>query len=274
MHLSELNIYPIKSLKGIPLKSSIVEDRGLQFDRRWMLINENNEFMTQRGWPKMATLAVEIVGDGLRVSENAENKHVIPYAPDNGTKANVKIWKNRCKANVYDAAINEWFSDVLKEPCQLVLMPEETTRKIPHHYAVHSGDRVSFADGYPFLLIGEGSLAELNSRLEKPLPMNRFRPNFVVSGSDAFAEDAWKKIKIGETVFHVVKPCGRCIITTTDQEKGIRPNNEPLKTLAAYRTGKIGKKNKILFGQNLIADKAGAVVKVGDKIEILEIKKS
>jgi hypothetical protein len=127
-------------------------------------------------------------------------------------------------------------------------------------------DTVSFADGYPFLLIGENSLEDLNSRLEHPVPMNRFRPNFVVKDSEAFAEDSWKKIKIGETVFHIVKPCERCVITTVNQTTGEKYGKEPLKTLATFRT----KDNKVLFGQNLIAEKAGDFVKIGDKIEVLE----
>ncbi len=151
-------------------------------------------------------------------------------------------------------------------------MPGETPRKVNYFYAVHKDDEVSFADAYPFLLIGVNSLADLNSRLEKKIPMNRFRPNFVVSGTEAFAEDNWKKIRIGSTIFHLVKPCARCVITTIDQESGISDGKEPLKTLAQYRMLKRSIKKKILFGQNLIAENAGEVVRVGDKIEIIERK--
>jgi uncharacterized protein YcbX len=126
---------------------------------------------------------------------------------------------------------------------------------------------VSFADGYPFLLIGQASLDDLNSRLAEPVPMNRFRPNFVVEGAEPFAEDTWKKISIGKTVFHVVKPCERCVITTIDQVKGTK-GKEPLTTLNTFRNFN----GKVLFGQNLIAEKPGAVLKVGDKIEIVEVK--
>ncbi len=148
-------------------------------------------------------------------------------------------------------------------------MPEETKRKVNPLYAVRRfQDTVSFADGYPFLLIGESSLADLNSRLETPLPMNRFRPNLVVRGGEAFAEDRWKKIRVGERTFHVVRPCARCVITTVDQARGEKAGNEPLKTLATYRN----KNGKVLFGQNLIAEGAGGMVKVGDQIEILELR--
>ena len=163
--------------------------------------------------------------------------------------------------------VNGWFSDVLDVECRLVTMPETTRRRIPPEFAVNPGeDHVSFADGYPFLLIGEASLAEVNARLETPVPMNRFRPNLVVSGSEAFAEDSWKKIRIGETVFHLVKPCARCVLTTVDQATGVKDGKEPLKTLASFRTFD----GKVLFGQNLIAENPGGVVRVGDEVEVLE----
>jgi len=219
MFISEINIYPIKSLGGISLKNSLVEERGLRFDRRWLLVDEKNNFLTQREFPKMATVGVEILKNGLRVSENG-NETIVSFEPNTNETASVKIWSSKCRAKVYERETNDWFSNVLQTDCKLVLMPEETRRKVNYFYAVHKDDAVSFADGYPFLLIGENSLEDLNSRLENPVPMNRFRPNFVVSGADAFAEDDWKQIKIGRVLFHVVKPCGRCVMTTIDQTNG------------------------------------------------------
>ncbi len=271
MILSEINIYPIKSLGGISLKSSTVEARGLQFDRRWLLIDEKNNFLTQRNFPKMATINVEVLKNGLRVSENG-NETNVPFELNTNETASVKIWSSRCRAKVYEKETNDWFSNVLQTDCKLVLMPEETRRKVNYFYAVHKDDTVSFADAYPYLLIGESSLEDLNSRLENPVPMNRFRPNFVVSGTEAFAEDKWKQIKIGACVFHVVKPCGRCVITTIDQASGEKQSVEPLKTLASYRIPKRSIKKKILFGQNLIAENAGDVVKIGDKVEVIQTK--
>jgi len=271
MILSEINIYPIKSLGGISLKSSTVEACGLQFDRRWLLIDEKNNFLTQRNFSKMATVNVEVLKNGLRVSENG-NEMNIPFEPNTNEAASVKIWSSRCRAKVYEKETNDWFSNVLQTDCKLVLMPEETRRKVNYFYAVHKDDTVSFADAYPYLLIGESSLEDLNSRLENPVPMNRFRPNFVVSGTEAFAEDKWKQIKIGACVFHVVKPCGRCVITTIDQASGEKQSVEPLKTLASYRIPKRSIKKKILFGQNLIAENAGDVVKIGDKVEVIQTK--
>ena len=273
MYLSEINIYPIKSLAGISLAESKIERRGLEFDRRWLLVDENNKFLTQREFPKMAIVKTEILKNGLQVSNN-RNSLVIPFEPQTDAKETVQIWQSRCKAKIYENTINEWFSDTLETNCRLVVMPEETQRKVNYFYAVSKDDHVSFADGYPFLLIGENSLADLNSRLDEALPMNRFRPNFVISDSEGFAEDSWKRIKIGETVFHIVKPCARCVMTTIDQAKGEKDGKEPLKTLASFRTPKRSIKKKILFGQNLIAEKAGDVLRIGDKVEILETKRA
>lgn len=271
MFLSEINVYPIKSLGGISLKSSIVQDRGLQFDRRWMLIDGKNRFLTQRDFPQMAILGVEIMKSSLAVLSGNKTLE-IPVRPDTDETASVKIWSSRCRAQIYGEKVNRWFSDVLQADCKLVLMPEETRRKVNYFYAVHKEDTVSFADGYPFILIGENSLTDLNSRLDAPVPMNRFRPNFVVSGSDAFAEDSWKQIRIGECVFHVVKPCARCVITTIEQSSGEKRGVEPLRTLATYRIPKRSLKKKILFGQNLIVETVGETVSVGDKVEIIETK--
>jgi len=271
MYISEINIYPIKSLAGISLESSKIERRGLEFDRRWLLIDEKNKFLTQREFPKMATIKPEILNDGLQVS-SGKNILVIPFEPQTSATETVQIWSNRCKAKIYENPINEWFSDVLQTNCKLAVMPEETRRTVDYFYRVNQDDHVSFADAYPFLIIGENSLADLNARLEANLPMNRFRPNFVVSDSEGFAEDSWKKIKIGETVFHVVKPCARCVMTTIEQTTGEKQGVEPLKTMATFRIPKRSVKKKILFGQNLIAEKAGDILRVGDKIEVLKVK--
>lgn len=273
MYLSEINVYPVKSLSGISLNESKIQRRGLEFDRRWLLVDENNKFLTQREFPKMATVKTEITPDGLQVSGDGSSLK-IAFEPTGGETKTVKIWSNRCKAKVYENVINEWFSEVLETNCKLVMMPEETRRKVNYFYAVQPDDHVSFADAYPFLLIGENSLADLNSRLEESLPMNRFRPNLVVADSEGFAEDGWKKIKIGETIFHIVKPCARCVMTTIEQTTGEKDGKEPLKTLASFRIPKRSIKKKILFGQNLIAEKAGAVLRVGDKVEVLETKRA
>jgi uncharacterized protein YcbX len=188
MILSEINIYPIKSLGGISLNESVVEEKGLQFDRRWMLVTEKGEFLTQREFPKMATLSVSLENDELKVV-SAENQSVsIPFAPTSNDKIHVTIWGSRCEAISYDDSINSYFSDILQTNCKLVVMPEDSRRLVSDEYAIRkSQDVVSFADGYPVLLIGESSLDDLNAKLENPIPMNRFRPNLVVKNSEAFA---------------------------------------------------------------------------------------
>ena len=268
MRISELNIYPVKSLKGISLESAIVEDRGLRFDRRWMLVDEGRQFITQREVPRMATVNISVGAAGLEASINGSSI-AIPAEPNTGETANVKIWSSSVKGEFYPAEINEWFSDELQTKCRLVLMPETTKRKVSPFFAVRKfQDTVSFADGYPFLLIGQASLDDLNSRLTDPVPMNRFRPNFVVTGSEAFEEDTWKRIRIGSTEFHVVKPCARCVMTTVDQTAGEKTGKEPLKTLSSYRN----RNGNVLFGQNLIAETAGGIVKVGDEVEVIELR--
>lgn len=268
MHISEINIYPIKSLGGITLNESKVEERGLAFDRRWMLVDERNQFLTQREFPAMAAIKIVLETDGLVASVEDSSLRVSRLPPTKEI-ANVKVWRSSVKAQVYGTETNEWFSQILKTKCRLVLMPETAKRRVNPLYAVRKfWDTVSFADGYPFMLIGRSSLDDLNSRLEIPLPMNRFRPNLVVDGSAPFAEDSWKLIKIGETIFHIVKPCARCVVTTVDQESGEKAGKEPLKTLAMYRT----KKGKVMFGQNLIAKNAGGCLRVGDKVEVLKAR--
>lgn len=274
MEISEINIYPIKSLGGISLSESIVEEKGLQYDRRWMLVDENGDFFTQREFSKMATMKVSLEKDNLRVTSDNQSIE-IPFEPNTDERISVTVWGSRCEAVSYDNSINSYFADILQTNCKLVIMPEDSRRLVSQDYAIRKlEDVVSFADGYPVLLIGENSLNDLNNRLFDPVPMNRFRPNLVVKDSEAFAEDTWKKIKIGDCVFHLVKPCARCVMTTIDQQTGISDGKEPLKTLSTYRLVKSKDgESKINFGQNLIAENFGVSVKIGDKVEILETKK-
>ncbi|MFZ1702351.1 MAG: MOSC N-terminal beta barrel domain-containing protein [Pyrinomonadaceae bacterium] len=286
MHISEINIYPIKSLKGIGLDSAAVEKRGLQHDRRWMLTTPDGMFFTQREFPRMALVETG-VGDDLYVTAEGFGTLEIALEPDKGERQQVTVWQSICDAVVYDGVVNEWFSDVLGTACQLVYMPDETRRGVNEMF--DSGeDVVSFADGYPLLVIGEASLDDLNGRIVRKeeeadrsvrAPMNRFRPNIVVSGSDAFAEDGWERIRVGETAFRVVKPCARCVITTVEQTRGEFDGKEPLKTLASYRMAKDVMPERfealgvaataVLFGQNLIPETEGSTIKIGDRVEVI-----
>jgi len=272
MILSELNIYPIKSCRGISLAEAVVEERGLQFDRRWMLVDENNRFLTQREYPVMAMIATRIEDGQLRIESGGQSLSINARTPTVGEER-VAVWSSRVRADVYSDELNEFFSQALRTRVRLVTM-SNAKRPVNYWYRVHKGDNVSLADAFPFLVIGQGSLDELNRRLTEggaaAVPMNRFRPNFVVKGSEPFAEDTWKRVRIGGTVFHVVKACARCPIPTIDQETGERHSSEPTRTLAEFRMVRRRGKNKILFGQNLIADVAGGTVHLGDEVEVLE----
>ena len=190
----------------------------------------------------------------------------MPLDPRTGELAPVAVWEGDVTAEFYPQEIHNWFTDALGVECKLVTMPATTQRIVSQDHAIRPTDAVSFADAYPFLLIGEGSLEDLNGRLVSPVPMTRFRPNFVVKGSGPFEEDTWKRIRIGSTEFHVVKPCARCVMTTVDQVRGEKDGKEPLATLSQYRN----RDGKVLFGQNLIAESVGGVVRVGDEVEVLE----
>ena len=291
MYISEINIYPIKSLKGISLDSSLVQERGLQYDRRWMLTTPEGMFFTQREFPRMATMDVWIEedGTGLGVAADRFGDVFVPMDPRTGHRQQVTIWQSVCEGEVHSAALNEWFSDVIGTNCQLVYMPDDSRRGLNPRFD-RGNEVVSFADGYPLMVLSEASLDDLNRRIAAantngtaahlPLPMNRFRPNIVVSGCDAYAEDDWQRIRIGETEFRSTKPCERCVVTTVDQAKGEFAGKEPLKTFASYRMAKdlipdryeslgVGA-NAVLFGQNLVAESFGSTLKVGDEIQLID----
>ncbi len=259
--LSGIYIYPIKSAAGISLNTAQVEKRGFQYDRQWMLVDETGKFLTQRQFPRMALISVLLDRDKLVVKTPNRESLSIPIHMDSDHHIRVQVWNDVCDAISLGEEISQWFSDFLGISCQLVYMPESSFRPVNPRYATDN-EQVSFADGFPFLLISEASLEDLNQRLAEPVPMNRFRPNLVVSGCEAFAEDTWRSIRIGSILFRVVKPCDRCSITTVEQSLGIR-GKEPLPTLAKYRRSN----GKILFGQNLIPEKLG-VLQVGDSVEI------
>ena len=258
--LTQINIYPVKSLPGISLQHSLVEERGLQYDRRWMLVDENNSFITQRVFPQILFINQRIENENLIFSH--DKKELSPLIIDLNIiptqEIEVKIWDDICIAKMYDQEINEWFSQALDTNCSLVHMPESTERKTSVKYFPKSKN-VSFADGYPFLIIGEESLNLLNSKLDEKISINNFRPNLVFSGGKPHDEDNWQNINIGEVKFSIVKPCARCVITTIDS-KG-KKNKEPLATLNTNRNFN----NKIMFGQNALSHNVGKI-KIGDPI--------
>jgi uncharacterized protein YcbX len=261
--LTEIWIYPIKSLGGIRLKEAKVLKKGLALDRRWMLVDDQGVFLTQRIISTMALFKLSLGSDELIITFNGDqHEHRISTnTPPSGQTEQVKIWDDTVDAMEVATAASAWFSEKLKMKCRLVSFPEEKPRAVDSNFKIND-DHVSLADAYPFLIIGQQSLNFLNSKLEIPLPMNRFRPNFVFAGGEPNVEDTWRDFTIGNNQFVGVKPCARCVLTTVNQdtaEKGI----EPLRTLATYRK----KENKILFGQNLIAVNH-QTIKEGDIITI------
>jgi hypothetical protein len=263
LKLSEINIYPIKSLGGISLQSSEVEERGLKYDRRWVLVDESNTFFTQRDFPEMALINVGLEKDGLKLNHKTKTIEplLVPFNFEYSKSNNIVIWDDTVTGEFYNKPIDDWFSEIIGIKCHLVKMPDSTRRVVDESYAKNK--IVSFADGYPFLIIGQSSLDDLNSRMEAPLPMNRFRTNFVFRGGKPFEEDNWKKFKVGDVKFEAVKPCARCVITTTDQDTAER-FKEPLLTLSKFRNFN----NKVMFGMNLVCESIGKV-SVGDKITLL-----
>ncbi|NHA03062.1 MOSC domain-containing protein [Mucilaginibacter sp. HC2] len=260
--VSEINIYPIKSLGGISLPYAEVTDRGLKYDRRWMLVDEQNRFLTQREYPQMALLKVQIENDGLLVTHYLNGSVLIPFEQHDQSKQEVAIWDDTCAGVFVDQELDNWFSAALGIKCRLIYMPEDTHRQVDRQYAPE-GMITSFADAYPFLLIGQASLDDLNNRMTEPLPMNRFRPNIVFTGGDAFDEDLMNHIQIAGIDFYGTKLCARCVLTTIDQQTAVKAK-EPLKTLAQYRL----RDKKILFGQNLIHENTG-ILTVGDTLNVL-----
>ncbi|MEZ0325460.1 MAG: MOSC domain-containing protein [Fimbriimonas sp.] len=257
MHVAELVIYPIKSLRGISVASSQVEKRGLRYDRRWMLVDSEGVFLTQRKLFTMALFDVALGAEGLEVSFRGTSIHV-PFEPAT-LERQVQVWRSTVTALSVSREVDAWFSEALNMPCGLVYMPETSIRRVPSAGA-KSSDIVSFADANPILIAGQASIDDLNSRLENPIPIRRFRPNIVVEGSNAYEEDDWSVIRVGELDLRKTTQCGRCAVPTIDIETGI-PSDEPLRTLNTYR--RFGQ--KVCFGTYYVPDKLGTI-RVGDAI--------
>jgi hypothetical protein len=265
--VSELSIYPVKSLGGIALDSAALTDRGFAYDRRWMLVDANNRFISQREYPSLALLRPALSADSLHIfhKTNPGQSINVPLAPPVAETMTATVWDDLCAVQPVSSDADEWLSEMLSMDCRLVYMPEESQRKVDKRYAANE-EITSLSDGYPVLLIGQASLDDLNRRLALPLPMNRFRPNIVFSGGEAFEEDTMAHFRIGGIDFYSVKPCARCVMTTIDQETAIGAK-EPLKTLAGYRNAN----NKIYFGQNILYRGSGEV-RVGDRVEVMDRK--
>ena len=257
LHLTEINIYPIKSARGISLPSAHLDDLGLELDRRWMVVDEQGNFLTQRTLPKMALINVALKENHLLISSRGLSELSIPFRTSSVEMLRVQVWNDSLDAIDAGQDAASWFTELLGLRCRLVQMPENPSRFVDSKYASVNSP-VSFADAFPLLLVSEKSIEDLNARLAEPVPMNRFRPNLVIDGTSAFEEDAWHALRIGSVLFRVAKPCARCTVPNVDQDTG-QSGKEPICTLSTFRT----RDSKVYFGQNLIHEARGILI-VGD----------
>lgn len=257
--LTELYIYPIKSTKGIPLRQAQVEEKGLKDDRRYMLVSPTGEFITGRSHPQLTQVKIEFSKQGLLVSAPNQPNFYIQSTQFSNQSLTVNIWEDELQAQHCHHDYDQWFSQFLGLECQLVYFSTASQRVVKNR-----SSQVSFADGYPLLLINQASVDQLNARLDEPVSALHFRPNLVIKGDFPFVEDSWARIKIGEVEFEVSKPCSRCTFTNVDPKTGHADLHQPLKTLAQFRYHQ----GEIDFGQNLIPLNSG-IIRAGDEIKVL-----
>lgn len=266
-HLSDIIVYPIKSTAGLHLSRATISRFGLEFDRRFVLCTTEGKFLTARTRPQLLHIRVSLTARGLIISAPGQTDLQLKYHEFSSHYQTVSVWQDHIEAQHCSGIADSWFSDYLGQECRLLFFGTDSNRPLedfPQH-------QTAFADGYPLLLISQASLADLSSRCSNPVQMNQMRPNLVVHGTAAYEEDRWKKIRIGTAEFAIVKPCGRCILTTTNPTTLERnPDREPLSVLKRYRKGSDGEAH---FGQNMIPLNNG-IISVNDPVEILEIGQS
>jgi uncharacterized protein len=259
--LAALTVYPVKSCRGIALAEARLTERGIEHDREWMIVDAAGAFLTQRQVPRMAQIATALSASALHLWAPGMTRLTIPFDAGS-TRTEARVWRDAVPALDQGDAAASVLSDWIGQPVRLVRFDPEVRRYCNPEYAGASGAHIAFADGYPVLVIGEASLADLNARLPEALPINRFRPNIVLSGVEAYDEDHIAELSTGPVTLRLVKPCARCQITTTDQVTAM-VGIEPLPTLATYRHD--AKLDGVIFGMNaIIATGAGASVAVGD----------
>lgn len=272
MRLAALHLYPVKSLRGFPVQSAEIDSLGAVGDRRFLVIDAKGEFMTQRTVPRMALVQTSLDAGSLVLFLEGHGRCAVARGSDPAAPlVTVRVWKSEgLRAEDCGDAPAQWLGAALREPCRLVRIGNAFER--PVLKAARPGDRVTFADAYPFLATSEASLDDLNQRIAQvggePVPMDRFRPNLVLEGCGAYAEDSWKRFRIGNIVFRAAGCCARCSVTITDQTSGER-DVEPLRTLASYRRDPADPIH-VNFGQNLVHEDKAGILRVGDPVEVLE----
>jgi MOSC domain-containing protein len=262
--LSRIFLYPIKSTRGLPLTRATVEPMGLAHDRRWMVVRPDGGFITGRESPALVRVSAVPSEGGLELSAPGRPGLRVPVPPADAPRLDVAIWKERCSAARAGPEADRWFSESLGEPVVLVYVDARMERPVDPRYAGPE-ERVGFADAFPLLLLSRASVEELNRRLSRPVTVENFRPNLVVEGCEPFAEDSWRRLRVGSVELEVVKPCSRCVFTTVDPLTGMKATDgEPLRTLSGFR--RMG--GKVMFGQNALVRRPGTI-QVGDPVELL-----
>ena len=264
MKISELNIYPVKSTRQVSLKKSKVLPTGLAHDRKWLLIDQDKQMITARTYSELLQVQAGVERDELKITASLESFTF--QAEKEEKEVSFQFFNEQLRGKYFSKEADLWFSEYLGIPCRLIHQ-QEVFRPMLEKRGGRPGDQVNYGDEAPILLIGEGSLKDLNTRLEDPVTMGHFRPNIVVGGSKPYAEDHWKLIRIGDCEFEVVQACRRCVFTTIDpvtRKKNKR--GEPLRTLAGYRKVADG---GVAFGMHLVPRKLGEI-RVGDALEVLK----
>ncbi len=260
--ITELHVYPLKGGRGIARRELTLGRMGPDDDRRWMVVDGEGHLVTQREIGRLCLIGATPASGRLTLDAPGHHPLTVPTDPG-APRRRVRVWNDELDAEDQGDQAAQWLSDFLGASVRLVHFPDNATRRTdPDYDAV--GAAVAFADGYPILIIGERSLEDLNRRLDTPLPMNRFRPNIVVTGSEPFAEDGWRRFRVGGQTFDVVKPCARCTVPTTDQATGDK-GQEPLRTMARFRK----MNSAVMFGMNVVHRGTGTI-RVGDPVEVVE----
>jgi len=257
--LSEIILYPVKSLAGISVSQWPVIKTGLLYDRKWMLVDSEGQFLSQRKLPRMALIRTALTDEHLILSADGMEDLLIPLHQTDGEIIRSTVWENTDDALHVSKAADQWLTQFLNRDCYLVYQPDEAIRHVDPDYGVAT-DSVAFSDGFPFLVVSENSLVKLNQDMQLNLTMARFRPNLVISGCEGYAEDHWREITIGSIDFRLPKPCSRCSVPAIDPETAVT-GKEPLSTLNRTRKWQ----NKVYFGQNAIHDQSG-ILAVGDSV--------